>query len=577
MCTDLAPDTSLPQAPSASSASSHRTRLEVVGKVLGFEQAQVRHLSQRQFAVEQQVPRTTLQGWLKCKQGLDAAPELIAFFESPVGLAFVHRLVHGAHLIFNQVKNCGIRALCQFFQLVGLSPFVATSYGAQQNLASQMEQHIVEYEEPERVRLSAQMTPKPLSLAEDENFHERMCLVAMDPVSGFLVVERYAEHRDAAHWNQAIAGGLQGLKVKVVQVTSDEALGIVSHAEQGLGVHRGPDLFHGQHEISKGTCAALEAKKREAEAAFDQASQQWQQVLAHQQEYQAHPGPGRPPDFAAHLERAEQAVQQAQQDICSAQAHKEDMHQVVLDLGAVYHPYDLKTGVAQSPAELNTALSALLHKARQVAKEAHLGDKARKHIDKAARLIPKFVATLAFFHTFIAARVTEHIQTRALPAAIKPLLHKILIPALYLQEAAKKARTATERHSLEQGALQLLGALGATPLWQALEPAAKQGLRHLARQCAQVFQRSSSCVEGRNGQLALGHHHLHRISDRKLRVLTILHNYFIRRPDGTTAAERFFGAPPADLFQTLCDRMPLPARPRKRHKASSSRRLAVAA
>jgi Family of unknown function (DUF6399) len=572
--TDIAPDASPAQAPCPSSS---RSRLEVVGKVLDFEQARSRHISQRQFATAQQVPRTTLQGWLKCKQGLDAAPELIAFFESPVGLAFAHRLVHGAHLIFNQSKNCGIRALCQFFQLVGLGPFLAPSYGVQQKLASQMEQHIVEYEEPERVRLSAQMTPKQICLAEDENFHEKMCLVAVEPVSDFLVVERYAEHRDAANWNQAVTEGLRGLKVNVVQVTSDEALGIASHAEQGLGAHRGPDLFHGQHEISKGTSAALSAKKREAEAAYDEASQQWQQVLVDKQEYEVHPGPGRPPSFAARLERAEQAVQQAQQAICSAKAHKEAMHKVVIDLGAVYPPYDLKTGVATSPAELNTALSALLHKARQVAKRAKLGDKAKKHIDKAARLLPKFVATLAFFHTFLAARVTLHIKTLALPAALEPLLHKVLIPALYLLEAAKKARTAAERHTLEQRAHQLLCTLGAASPWQALEPAVQQSLRNLARQCAQVFQRSSSCVEGRNGQLALGHHHLHRISDRKLRVLTILHNYFIRRPDGTTAAERFFGAPPADLFLTLCDRMPLPARPRKRHKASSAPRSVVAA
>ena len=574
MLTHNSPYSTAAQAPAP---SCQRNRLEIVGKVLDFEQARSRHISQRQFAAEQQVPRTTLQGWLQCKQDLDAAPELIAFIESPVGLAFVHRLVHGAHLIFNQIKNCGIRALCQFFQLVGLGPFVATSYGAQQNVASQMEQHIVQYEEPERVRLSAQMAPKQICLGEDENFHEKMCLVAVEPVSDFLVVERYAEHRDAATWNQAVTEGLRGLPVKVVQVTSDEALGIVSHAEQGLGVHRGPDLFHGQHEISKGTSCALSAKKREAETAYDEASQLWQQVLEDQQQYEAHPGPGRPPHFEARLERAKDAVQQAQQAIALAQTHKEAMHQVVLDLGAVYHPYDLKTGVATRPAELNTALSALLHKARQVAIGAKLGDKARKHIDKAARLIPKFVATLAFFHTFIGASVTEHIKTRALPAALQPLLLKVLIPALYLQEAATKARTAAQRHTLEQVAHHLLGTLGAASSWQVLQPAVQMDLMNLARQCAQVFQRSSSCVEGRNGQLALGHHHLHRISDRKLRVLTILHNYFIRRPNGTTAAERFFGAPPADLFLTLCDRMPLPARPRKRHKAPSAPLSAVAA
>jgi len=76
-----------------------------------------------------------------------------------------------------------------------------------------------------------------------------------------------------------------------------------------------------------------------------------------------------------------------------------------------------------------------------------------------------------------------------------------------------------------------------------------------------LFQRSSSCVEGRHGPLSLRHHHLHQLRPHKLKVLTILHNYLIRRPDGTTAAERFFGAQPADLFEYVLDRLDVPARP----------------
>jgi hypothetical protein len=38
----------------------------------------------------------------------------------------------------------------------------------------------------------------------------------------------------------------------------------------------------------------------------------------------------------------------------------------------------------------------------------------------------------------------------------------------------------------------------------------------------------------------------------------------IRRPDGTTAAERFFGRAPPPLFDQLITRAPLPTRPRPR-------------
>ena len=87
-----------------------------------------------------------------------------------------------------------------------------------------------------------------------------------------------------------------------------------------------------------------------------------------------------------------------------------------------------------------------------------------------------------------------------------------------------------------------------------------------AEQAADVFQRSSSCVEGRNGQLSLRHHGLRELTASKLRALRTIHNYVIRSPDGTTAAERFFANKPRDLFRWLLDQLPMPARPRQKKK-----------
>ena len=40
-----------------------------------------------------------------------------------------------------------------------------------------------------------------------------------------------------------------------------------------------------------------------------------------------------------------------------------------------------------------------------------------------------------------------------------------------------------------------------------------------------------------------------------------IHNYLVVRPDGTTAAERFFGQKPRDLFDWLLQRLPDLPRP----------------
>ena len=94
-------------------------------------------------------------------------------------------------------------------------------------------------------------------------------------------------------------------------------------------------------------------------------------------------------------------------------------------------------------------------------------------------------------------------------------------------------------------------------------------LEKSARECAQIFQRSSSCVEGRNAQLALRHQGIHRLSNLHLQAITVMHNYYIRRRAGTTAAERLFEAKPNDLFEFLLDKMDYPARPRNRLKLAA--------
>src|SRR3954452_25248058 len=98
-----------------------------------------------------------------------------------------------------------------------------------------------------------------------------------------------------------------------------------------------------------------------------------------------------------------------------------------------------------------------------------------------------------------------------------------------------------------------------------------RALEEVARQTAGLFQRSSSCVEGRNGRLSLQHHGQSRVSERRLKALTVIHNYLVKRADGTTAAERFFGQKHKDVFSWLLERLPdLPRAAEKRRKTATS-------
>lgn len=84
------------------------TREEVASKIIDFEQAAKHLASQRQLAEELEIPRSTLQHWLKRRDSIDAAHEVVAFFESPMGVAFLHRLVLAAHFVMTLLGPCGI-------------------------------------------------------------------------------------------------------------------------------------------------------------------------------------------------------------------------------------------------------------------------------------------------------------------------------------------------------------------------------------------------------------------------------------------------------------------------------------
>jgi len=168
------------------------------------------------------------------------------------------------------------------------------------------------------------------------------------------------------------------------------------------------------------------------------------------------------------------------------------------------------------------------------------------------------VATIAFFFLTIQAKV----GALALTSEQEQAVYDHLIPGIYLKLVADKAPSAQERQALRQQSQHLLASLNCvdSPLF-ILDLEQKQRIEEVATECAQIFQRSSSCTEGRNGQLALRHHSLHRLSHRRLSALTAVHNYFVTRPDGSTPAQRFFNAEPRSLFNYLLAHVDLPGRP----------------
>ena len=162
----------------------------------------------------------------------------------------------------------------------------------------------------------------------------------------------------------------------------------------------------------------------------------------------------------------------------------------------------------------------------EIAAEAGLSESARERLAKARRVLDAMIATIAFFWTTVAQRLAS----RDLPPEVSTWLREQLIAGFYLKMAAAKARTAAQRERLRARAEEVLArARSPDGVWGRLSVAEQGDLEGLAQECAGLFQRSSSCVEGRNGQLSLKHHALHRLTPRKLAALGVLHNFLVQR------------------------------------------------
>jgi hypothetical protein len=147
-----------------------------------------------------------------------------------------------------------------------LDKWVASSNGAVHNFSGRFEAEIGIFGNEQKQVLAKEMPKRKIVLGEDETFHRNHpCLVAIELVSNYILVEEYADQRRAEDWNLAMNKALTGLNVEILSSTSDEGTGILAHVKKELKVEHAPDIFHLQQDLSRATAGPLEAQNKEKE------------------------------------------------------------------------------------------------------------------------------------------------------------------------------------------------------------------------------------------------------------------------------------------------------------------------
>ena len=519
--------------------------------------------SQRDFARKSGVPRTTLQHWDYRCRNIGLGPAAVEFFESGEGQDFLHRVMVALLLHLHLKGNASLRDLTSFLRSTHLDLFMPSSKSSLQRSASEMERHIIAFADSERAGMASEMPFKEISVAQDETFPNGVCLVALEPVSNFILLERMAADRKTETWNQHMQRALKGLPVKIIQAVGDESRSLVKHAREGLGAFHSPDTFHVQQELTRAASTQLALKVKRTEEELKKKAREVDRQIEKKADYETlAPKPrGRPPAFDARIEHARSNEMECVQELRKAKSAQTTFHEARRNISKSYHPYSLETGLPQSPEDVEAKLEKDFDQITETT--ANLKNVFKRRVKKARKQVGAMKGTIAFFFGAVAV----YLDNLKLDGRSRMLLEDFLIPACYLEIAASKLKDESQRDEVKLISKDLRSDYDnrAGP-FAGLTDELRQTMLKTARDCAEIFQRSSSAVEGRNGQLALKYHNLHRLSDSRLTSLTAIHNFDTRRGDGTTPAERFFESKHPDLFDHLMGRMKSFGRPRFKPK-----------
>ena len=509
---------------------THYLHSEISRKIIAFEV--ISTANQNQSARETNrllnIPNSTMQTWVK-QQTIETsfADEVRAFYATPAGKTVLEQTVLAA-LYNNKCGKTGIPGMQEFLHNSGLDKYVASSAGALQEFWKRCEASILNFGEEEEKKLSLTMKKKRISVVLDELFRKgNPCLVAIDAVSNFILFEKFTEDRKASTWKRELEGRTKDLPIVIDTIVSD-LCGAIRSTSKEIGAVHSSELFHAQYEISKATSAALSSQERAAKKAMQELEEEIVksgcQLSGKEKKGEIEKRKVRQEEYSKIKQKCEEAI-----------ACKESVQKAKKELGQIYHPVNFTTGEVQESEVVEKKFQEQFDIIDKNVEEAGLGYASKERIKKSKRAFSYMLDNLRVFFVLFAKVIKE----MKLDIAGEEFFKTVIFPLCYLQANWKrfpkeqKEKLRPLRNKLEE---QLKNYVASEEF--------KEALMKRGKGLAEWFQRSSSCVEGRNGALSLLLHRFHHLNASTMMALTIVANFGIRRTgeDKTTAAERFFGS-----------------------------------
>ena len=437
----------------------------------------------------------------------------------------------------------GADAVSDFFKLIRIGTPVGISPSALRTQLSQMEALILTFQDSCEQSAPAQ-TRKAVLAADETFFGERLILVLMDLSSGYLLLESIQDDRRFDTWLAQATPRLDALGIKVGHAVSDRAKALIKLAIEGFDCDSGADVFHEQYGLSRWLGSALGRRKVKADKHGDAAQKAVNKASVN--------------DQAALKAQHVQAIERRTQ----VDKAKQEYHENLLGITDDLHPFSLEDNTHNTVASITLKLEKRAKLLDAIAVQQDIPDK-----HNALRKFRGQIGALASPVSFWWFWVEEILLDWSVDEATRQWLTGILLPLVYWHYPLHKTKKPGQRKRYREAWQRALNDFNADPFHAGLSECDQQRWLAWAEWMVRQFHRSSSAVEGRNGRLSQLYHNGRGVTESSLKASTVIHNYGIKRSDGTTAAERFYGTAFPDLFGWLVkhmDEIPLPRKARQR-------------
>jgi hypothetical protein len=417
-------------------------------------------------------------------------------------------------------------------------------------LKQQVHQTILDYE-ASQAQAAEVPSNQGICVGADETFFGLAILVLMELSSGFIFTEVECDNRTYTTWVEQIQSWWDGMQWQCHFVVSDGAPALIKLARSGLGCVHVSDLFHAMRALGRPLGSALGRQLSRLHKQTEQVQQHLSQT----------PNQSRFETLQSQLESLTDQQQRVHQD-------QHTYERALADITLAVHPFSLDTCEWPLFEALSARLAAPLECLSQLS-QTYAGKTAQKAIDTFETHLPSFAHAIHAWWQWVTLDLAH--QTQDIDQQNWILI--ALLPWVYWSTQADKTRKPHLKQRYHKAASDAFDLLIAHPMTLQLDPAQLLQWVQWSQAMCEHYQRTSSAVEGRNGYLSKLHHARRGFSEQSLKVLTIIHNFDLKRPDGTTAAQRLFGHPFPDLFEWILDNsteLPMPRRSSITHQPKSS-------